>query len=50
MLRKKCRESFQHFQKRNLSKLEKVHAFQKKNASNELNILFLSKIEEDFLR
>ena len=35
---------------RNLSKLEKVHAFQKKNASNKLNIFFLNKIEEDFLR
>ena len=33
-----------------LSKLEKVHAFQKKIASNELNIFFLNKIEEDFLR
>ena len=32
------------------SKLEKVHAFQKQNASNELNIFFLNKIEEDFLR
>ena len=27
-----------------------VHAFQKKNASNELNIFFLNKIEEDFLQ
>ena len=34
----------------NLSKLEKIHTFQKKNASNELNIFFLKKIEEYFLR
>ena len=27
----------------NLLKLENVHAFQKKNASNELNIFFLKK-------
>ena len=43
-------EYFLDFQQRNLSKLEKVHAFQKQNASNELNIFFLNKIEEDFLR
>ena len=30
-------------------KLEKLHAFQKKNASNKLNIFFLNKIEEEFL-
>ena len=27
-------------QQRNLSKLEKAHAFQKKNAGNEFNIFF----------
>ena len=33
------------------SKLGKVHTFQKKNATNdELNIFFLNKVEEDFLR
>ena len=31
-------------------KLLKVHVFQKKNASNELNIFFLNKIDEAFLR
>ena len=47
--REKCREQFLDFQERNLSKHETVHAFQKKNASNELNIYFLNKIEDDFL-
>ena len=32
------------------SKPEKEHAFQKKNAKNELNIFFLNKIEEEFLQ
>ena len=32
------------------SKLQKVHVFQKKNANNELNIFFLNKIDEAFLR
>ena len=41
---------FQDFQHRNLSKLKKADAFKKQNASNELNIFFLIKIEEDFLR
>ena len=30
--------------------LEILHVFQKINASNELDIFFLNKIEEDFLR
>ena len=38
------------FSKRNLSKLDKVYAFQKQNASNESNTFFLNKIEEEFLR
>ena len=33
-----------------LLKLEKIHAFQKKNASNELDIFFLKKAEEVFSR
>ena len=37
---------FLDFPQRNLSKLEKVHAFQKKNASNKLKIFFLKNIEE----
>ena len=39
--KRKVLEVVLHFQERNLSKLEKVHVFQKKNASNELNIFFL---------
>ena len=31
-------------------KIEKVHLFQEKNASNKFNISSLNKIEEDFLR
>ena len=52
--KRKVLEVVLHFQERNLSKLEKVHVFQKKNASNELNIFFLKnkkktkKNEEDF--
>ena len=38
------------FSTEKFSKRKKVHAFQKKNISNELNIFFLNKIEEDFLR
>ena len=37
------------FSTENRSKLEKVHAFQKQNVSNELNIFFLNKID-DFLQ
>ena len=48
--RKKGWEYFLNFQQINLSKLEKVHVFQKKDAINELNIFFLNKVEEDFLR
>ena len=55
--KRKVLEVVLHFQERNLSKLEKVHVFQKKNASNELNIFFSQKQkknkkknEEDFLR
>ena len=33
--KRKVLEVVLHFQERNLSKLEKVHVFQKKNASNE---------------
>ena len=44
---KTSREKFLDFQQRN-SRLEKIHAFQKKNASNELNIFFLNNIKEDF--
>ena len=47
---RKCWEQFLNFHERNLSKFEQVHGFQKKNASNELNICFLNKIEEDFLQ
>ena len=41
--KRKVLEVVLHFQERNLSKLEKVHVFQKKNASSELNIIFLGK-------
>ena len=36
--RQKILDQFVDFKQRNLLKLEKVHDFQKKNASNELNI------------
>ena len=49
-MREKYWKSFLDFQQRNLSKLEKVHAFEKKNASNALNIFFINKIKEDCLR
>ena len=48
--KEKCWEQFLDFQQRNPSKIEKVHTFQKKNASNELNIFFINKIEEDLLK
>ena len=44
---KTSREKFLDFQQRN-SRLEKIHAFQKKNASNELNIFFLKKKRRGF--
>ena len=55
--KRKVLEVVLHFKEINLSKLEKVHVFQKKNAINELNIFFSQKQkkkqkknEEDFLR
>ena len=38
------------FYQKNLSKLNKVHAFQKENTSNELNMFFFGKIKEGFQR
>ena len=46
--RKKCWEYLLNFQEIDLSKLEKVHVFQKKDAINELNIFFLNKSKRIF--
>ena len=46
--RKKCWEYLLNFQQIDLSKLEKVHVFQKKDAINELNIFFLNKSKRIF--
>ena len=46
--RKKWWEYLLNFQQIDLSKLEKVHVFQKKDAINELNIFFLNKSKRIF--